>query len=582
MKELYINGQRADITAKFSITIESNALGDISKIRSNHTSTMRLPRSVANERIFGFAGVPSMDSTMVRKWFSCTYIVDGVAVIQDGKAYLLSAAEDYEISVVWGVRGTLQAMLEEGLKLWQLPGNHTIQLQQNPNPSTKGYNYGWAEYQSGFDGDTVTPSRLPVVSAEWVWNEIFTKYNITETMPVNAATRLSQLLIPLTTMKRYVEDANHSGQAFTVRFYWSQMYQHYFWNTGDTVNGLLTGACFAFGMSGPQGAGARVKVVFHVEGITYDTPSEIQPWSGQWQGQDIPVPEISYEGGVWIIDMEKGDVFTVEPRSGFNPADGDLVTLTGWYESDADMHVGDYYPIIANLPDMTCVDFIKEICAQLGIFPVNTSQGWGNTLVFTNIETMEVAADQSVEVLKVRNVSWRHGTLAQRNVMKYATDDFMINNFQGAIEVTDETLAATADMWTSKFAGIYGNSVPLYTTETVEEDDGNGNITVTVTAKLNKLAPRIAREVGTGTTSRVGFTSMPWSSIITSFYDGWQRLIRKPLAVEAELLMRPWELKALQSDRLLWSEHLGVHLLMLSAQGDEGDIVRVKALKLKS
>lgn len=569
MKELYLDGQRVDFSGDFALTVESNLFRDINSVTTNRTSTVTLPLSLRNRAFFAQAQEVAMQGAKQRRWMRCEYMVDGIAIIEDGKACLMRVTPTaFEICVFWGAFTVLEAMKSDALKLPDLPTTsaEVVRLVTSPTLSQVGTDFGYSDYYSGYAGDDTTPRLFPTVRAQWVLGKIAAKYGISINVTDEARRqRLAALLLPLVTQKRYTERADHSEQLFTVRFYWSQMYQHYFWHTDDTVNRLLTGACFAFGMSGPQGAGARGKVVFHVEGITYDTPSEIQPWSGQWQGQDIPVPEISYEGGVWIIDMEKGDVFTVEPRSGFNPADGDLVTLTGWYESDAPLVVGGSYPIVPNLPEMTCLDFIKEVAAQLGCFVFRNGDG----INLVSVDEIMAAPARRIAAVGVEEINFRRDGWARANKLTYATDDSQPSNFASEIAVDDETIEQTATLFASKFVGLSGSRVPLWEVTT----DGDG----VTSASLRRLSPRIGIEIGGGT-SKVGFTGMSWSDIAEAFYSGYASVAYRPQVVQVSAVVKPWQAKRLSPSLPVFTDLVGKPMLLLSATSQKNNIYTIKGV----
>ena len=58
-QQLYIDGVLVDIDDKTKITldIKSNLLRDISKLTSNSTYTVKLPKTVHNQRIFEHADI---------------------------------------------------------------------------------------------------------------------------------------------------------------------------------------------------------------------------------------------------------------------------------------------------------------------------------------------------------------------------------------------------------------------------------------------------------------------------------------------------------------------------------------------
>ena len=128
MQELYIDRQPCDLDDGTLITldIKSNIFTMVDKIESNRTYSVELPRTDTNMRILGNADVLGANTSSPYVTHTCTYISDGVCIINEGTAFVLGITDRIRISVVWGIKDTLQSILQGDIKLTDLQANNAI------------------------------------------------------------------------------------------------------------------------------------------------------------------------------------------------------------------------------------------------------------------------------------------------------------------------------------------------------------------------------------------------------------------------------------------------------------------------
>lgn len=128
--ELYIDGVLVDVSENTSValTINSNLFGDVSKIASNNTYTIKLPRTAKNEGIFFGAARVQHGGADARITHTARYIVDGVPVIDNGVAQLLSAGDEFEISISWGVFPKIEDIINGNKTLKDLSSSASIRF----------------------------------------------------------------------------------------------------------------------------------------------------------------------------------------------------------------------------------------------------------------------------------------------------------------------------------------------------------------------------------------------------------------------------------------------------------------------
>lgn len=559
MKELYLDGQRVDFSGDFALTVESNLFRDINSVMTNRTSTVTLPLSLRNRAFFAQAQAVAMQGAKQRRWMRCEYIVDGIAIIEGGKACLLRVTPSaFEICVFWGAFAVLEAMKSDALKLPDLPTTsaEVVRLVTSPTLSQVGTDFGYSDYYSSYAGDDTTPRIFPTVRAQWVLDKIAAKYGVSINVTDEARRhRLAALLLPLVTQKRYTERADHSGQGFSVTWVFERnvAFEGYFYLPQQNgLNNALRG-------SNPKRYGSTVFFQFlrAMGSVTLHVPT----FAGRIVAGDDTTPDITYKGGEWVISMSEGDKIGVERIA----AEQDDKVLQGWYESDAPLVVGDNYPIVPNLPEITCLDFIKEVAAQLGCFVFRN----GDDINLVSVDEIMAAPAQRISAVGVEEINFRRDGWAKSNTLTYATDDSQPSNFASEIDVDDETIEPTATLFASKFVGLSGSRVPLWEVTT----DGDG----VTSASLRRLSPRIGIEIGGGT-SKVGFTGMSWSDIAEAFYSGYASVAYRPQVVQVSAVVKPWQAKRLSPSLPVFTDLVGKPMLLLSATSQKNNIYTIKGV----
>lgn len=184
-QELYFNGERVDLSPNEEVTLQyrSNIFGDIDKITSSNSLTIRLPKTPNNNRIMNFSDVPFMQG-IARQWYNASYIRNGVPLV-NGRAALLSASREYyEICLVWGLFDKLEQFLKTEKTLRDLPLNFPVQLKKitsdNIYADTK-VPYGTILYYNGG-----MPYVFPVVIISLIFSRIL--YGISNTSGLTVGT----------------------------------------------------------------------------------------------------------------------------------------------------------------------------------------------------------------------------------------------------------------------------------------------------------------------------------------------------------------------------------------------------------
>lgn len=122
MIRIYIDNQLVDISNNTDITLEmkSNLLNDISKLESNTTLTIKLPKTALNQRLLAHADRINSGSSYPYVWHTFDFFRNGVQIIKGGKCAVLSISDEIEISVIWGLMPAFTTLMESEMSLTEL------------------------------------------------------------------------------------------------------------------------------------------------------------------------------------------------------------------------------------------------------------------------------------------------------------------------------------------------------------------------------------------------------------------------------------------------------------------------------
>lgn len=163
-QQLYIDGILMDMSEETAITldIKSNLFRDITKMTANTTYTINLPKTAHNMAVLEFAGKPSTSSKYPYIFHTARYFSNGLEIIRNGRASVLSVKETIEISIYWGLFQALATLQSSDLKLNELNCTKYLRFTKNNSP----YTYEKAISEGVFYGRYET-AAVKTSSEEW-------------------------------------------------------------------------------------------------------------------------------------------------------------------------------------------------------------------------------------------------------------------------------------------------------------------------------------------------------------------------------------------------------------------------------
>lgn len=138
-ERLYIDGVLVDIgtDTKITLDIKSNLFRDVSKIVSNNSYTVKLPKTVRNQMIFDHTDLVQANTGYPYLRHTARYFRNGVEVIKDGRASVLAVSETaIEVGLVWGLYPLFSSLVSNGTTLNQLQTDDRILWSGNNSADT--------------------------------------------------------------------------------------------------------------------------------------------------------------------------------------------------------------------------------------------------------------------------------------------------------------------------------------------------------------------------------------------------------------------------------------------------------------
>ena len=196
--ELYIDGTKVDMgDSGISLEYRSNIFTDISKIVSNFSYTIKLPKTKNNLRLIECAHIPSAVSTFPYISHTAILLRDGVQIIDKANVVLISVSDTIEIALSWGNINNFEVMVNNGKSLNELsygmnPGVDYTRwgYMGSSTPQFLRINYGLKDTER-------SAWYHPVVTAKWIIDKISQEYGITIEYPEDRMDMLDRLKIPL-------------------------------------------------------------------------------------------------------------------------------------------------------------------------------------------------------------------------------------------------------------------------------------------------------------------------------------------------------------------------------------------------
>ena len=590
-EELYIKGESVDLgDSEITLNFKSNLLGDISKITASNSYTIKLPRTNKNIRLLDFPDVAGHESYMMRDYFNAEYYRNGVKLF-DAKAVLISCSEDgFDVALTWGMSEKFIQLMNDDKSIQEfadmaLPWNSSTTYD---NGLVNGQlSHGYIRHNAGIDVDSNRDKIFihPSVNCMRLLEEIASYYGLT--MDWGSYKQYIELLyLPLISQKASSKynffEANITGTLDSdikyVKFTQINRVDGInISNTetyGDVVRIYETSLDWELDILIYTNKHNTLNVV---ELAFYSNAQYIK--SLQISSNDIGL--CAYKG-VIPFDITEYSNITIRIRINNGALLGIIKSYIKIFSEDVQsVSYNQYYPIGSNLPDISVVDFIKQICWLFGLFAIKSDTGVSFISVNKIIDNRYKAVDWSKKLVPTgwtaKETSYTFGDFAQKNYFRYEENE-NAKSADGYMVVQNKTLDYEKDLLKLPYTAGGDNgdmrAVPYFKWS----DDGT-------IVELEDCGDRIMQLVISFDSqgkedARLDFSDLKFQNRVSRFgLSSYQDLIKSPFVIKDTFRLTEIDLKNLDYTIPVYIERYAAFFAIISIKS-QGDYSECELLKL--
>ena len=597
--ELYINGDKVDVgDTDISLNYKSNLLTDISKIVSNNSYTIKLPKTAKNLALIECAHLPSSTTKFPYLKHVGNVLRNGIIIVKDANVVLLSVSEYIETALSWGNVTNFAEIVSSDKKLTDLEygtEEGTDWVVWN-NKGSNSAQFPLINY--GFNSGDSNVWYHPAITVKLILEKIQEESGVTFNFPSDKKTFIDKMIVPLLTRNdsQKINDAFPSSLKMVgyviVESTFSYLKLNYI---GDSTQQYAS-------VGGPYGDRLYTKypITLKVKGtiemlVKYNSGMDVNN-----QYLNLRVSQSDSSGNissVSTIERKNYAAYIEAPNVRLLFNFDDLVSI----ESDEFMHFtikaiatgasssvlsltvydrneisfGEKFPLVPNLPDIKQIDFIKAVASMVGLFALPDGENGIKFIPFDNLSANKSkAVDWTVRVIMAyksvtpRNLQYTLDNIAQNNWFRYKEDDNVMGNYDGNIQVDDATIEYERDAITLPFSACSTKGgvayIPLYS----YNEEGE--------LEYNKTNPRILLLDGT----KGIFKGLEWTTLIANNYQTYKGLINNAKVVTEYIRLNSIELRDLEMDIPVYLAQYGCYLAIIEIKTKENDICECKLLKM--
>lgn len=601
-QRLYIDNELVDLADGTNITLnyKSNIFGDISKITASNSQTIQLPKTTRNRRILDNPTAVAYNSDFRYTRHACRYEQNGVELL-NGYAVMLSSTTTYEIALYWGVMTALQAWVDANPSLRELEGSEYDEW--NTASATLTYStllnrgYGFANYtMEGKQSGRIVPiassvrNEHPSVLVRWILNKIEAQHGITFTFPTRIADDVRHLAMPCLTAnagERYWSEAKltataelHTGTGSDVHLTALDVVAPDHITVENRVISGFDGTRTYFSTAGANKVRFTFKdfspncyteySVFTLRAKTSDSSTNI--------GWDFNAT-VNSNGDVGFDLSEEIDVEGMDEVYFFIRTNWQIPSKTWRAEAFtytplvAENHYPCKFDIVPNLPDISQIDFIKALCAMLGVFAMPDTEN-PNNILFVGIEDLmnnrASAYDWSHGLIGVRggdsqDVQFSISEWAQKNWFRYTEDEDVNINADAPLVVQNEALEREREAVGLPFAATDGNKILQYELS-LDVDTG------ITTATLLDVKPRIMRLMEDENGKAVlRFNGLKFEDLLAKYYTAYSTLLNAAVVTKEKVRLSEYDIRDVDFTKPIYLAQYGRYfgLVSLQVSGEE-------------
>lgn len=584
-EELYIKGERVDLSdGEITLNFKSNLLGDISKITASNSYTITIPRTNKNIRLLGFPDVAGHESYMMRDYFNAEYYRNGLKLF-DAKAVLISCSEDgFNVALTWGMSEKFIQLMNDDRSIQEfadmaLPWNSSTTYD---NGLVDGQlSHGYIRHNAGIDVDSNRDKIFihPSVNCMRLLEEIASYYGIT--MDWGSYKQYIELLyLPLISQK-----ANPK-----YNYYFAEIKLEYPGTPNTVVKYVQTNMTLGIynhvmGLTIHLNGSGNYRIESNVK--TKNSANPIYLLIDK-DNNNIYSSAFTYDGNYMYsfnkeyLTEEKDLYLHIDFQSQIDESYNNYIKITD-IELNDEAQYYTYYPIGSNLPDISVVDFIKQICWLFGLFAIKSDTGVSFISVNKIIDNRDKAVDWSKKLVPTgwtaKETSYTFGDFAQKNYFRYEENE-NAKSADGYMVVQNKTLDHEKDLAKLPYTAGGDNgdmrAVPYFKWSedgTIVELEDCGDRIMQLVISFDSQGKEDAR---------LDFSDLKFQNRVSRFgLSSYQDLIKSPFVIKDTFRLTEIDLKNIDYSIPVYIERYAAFFAIISIRS-QGDYSECELLKLLS
>lgn len=583
IREVKIDGQLVDVNDENAegYIFNSPIFRDLNDILSNRTSTYKIPITDYNRKVFGLSDNPEVISDFPYQEHNIEEWRNGILFFRGVCALLATNDNNFELSVTWG--NTINLLKLRDLNLRDLSSDDSLRWNSNTPfmdyNSTDNFGFPLLDFGKGInDMQYIHPS----VNLQYIIDLITSNTSVEFQYPSRFNQIFPKTWIPLTdknanrlTWNDYRAQFNVDN-IFTYPAPISENHSYLKLNVfGGGSNIIDAGNNYSY-IKGKSGATVEIylSAIFNVGNIS-SNPGQyklmIYAYGGGQTFDKKFFDIVKNEDGNWTstvsmnmtfdlsqdIDIALRCSYTTDENPYLNLASSTVSNIfasTAYVKYD-EVRLGDVYPIVPNLPDLTCVEFLKSLMWMYGLFTYYNRND--SKVYFISIDDIyrkkPDAYDWTHKLIDTTAGRFRlvygYGSYKQNNIVLYAEDDTVKTNANGVIKLNNLALGTKPkDLFTLPYApsdnitiGEANNTyarIPLY-------QDENGNV------ETNNVTYRVLSEGRYKQSDTILYKSLFFDEsqkfsgdrgLLNEHYKAYQHILQHPIVATCYIYLEDMEL----------------------------------------
>jgi hypothetical protein len=239
----------------------------------------------------------------------------------------------------------------------------------------------------------------------------------------------------------------------------------------------------------------------------------------------------------------------------------------------AENHYPCKFDIMPNLPDISQIDFIKALCAMLGVFAMPDTEN-PNNILFVGIEDLmnnrASAYDWSQGLIGLpggdsQDVQFSISEWAQKNWFRYTEDENVNINADAPLVVQNEAFEREREAVQLPFAPTDGNKILQYELS-LDVDTG-----ITTTTLLD-VKPRIMRLMEDENGKAVlHFNGLKFEDLLAKYYTAYSTLLNSAVVTKEKMRLSEYDIRGVDFTKPIYLAQYGRYfgLVSLQVSGEE-------------